>query len=185
MFDKSKKLTKEVWWLVLLTGIASVVFGVLALFWPALTLATLVYMVAIFTIVGGVVGLFEALTSIKKDRLWWLMLLFALVNIGIGVFLLRNPLVTAAIFVILLAVVIFAQSIFDLVVASYMDKQEGKWLWIVTGVLGLVAAVAIMFYPVAASLAFTWVVGLYALVHGVVAVAYAINVRKDMKKLFK
>ena len=64
-----------------------------------------------------------------------------------------------------------------------MEKQEGRWLWIITGVLGLIAAIAIMFYPVVASLAFTWVLGLYALIHGVTTVGFAVQIRKDIKKL--
>ncbi len=183
MFNKSKKLTKEIWWLILLTGIAGTLFGLVALFWPKLTLVTLVYMVAILTVVGGAVALFEAITNIKKDRLWWLALLFALVNIGVGVYLVRNPLIAAALFVIILAIVILARAIFDLVVASYMEKQEGRWLWIATGVLGLISAGVIVFYPVAASLAFTWVLGLYALIHGVTTVGFAVQIRKDIKKL--
>lgn len=185
MFDKGKKLTKELWWLVLLTGVASTLFGLVALFWPGLTLATLVYTFAIFVVVGGVVALFEALSNISKDRLWWLALLLALVNLGIGVYLLRHPLVAATFFVVLLSIVVFMQAIFDLVVASYAEKSEGKWLWVLTGIFGLVAGVVILVYPVAASLAFIWVLGLYSVVHGVVAVAYSLQVRKDMKKLFK
>ncbi len=183
MFDKSKKMTKEIWWLILLTGVAGLVFGLIALLWPKLTLSALVYMVAVFTIVGGMVGLFEALVSIKKDRLWWLALLFAALNIGVGVFLLRNPLITAKIFVMMIAVVIMIRAIFDLAVASYMQKEEGRWLWILTGVFGFIAALGIMFYPKSASLAFTWVLGLYALVHGVTTVAFAVQVRKEIKKL--
>jgi uncharacterized membrane protein HdeD (DUF308 family) len=185
MFDKSKKLTKEIWWLLVLTGIAGVVFGLLALLWPGLTLATLVYMFAIFTVVGGAFALFESISNIKKDRLWWLTLLFALVNIGVGVYLLRNPLVAAQLFVILLAIVIFIQAIFDLIVASYATKDEGRWTWIFSGILGLIAGVAIMVYPLASSIAFVWVLGLYALIHGVVAVAYAVQIRSEIKKLTK
>ena len=183
MFNKTKKLTKEIWWLILLTGIASIIFGLIALLWPKLTTVTLVYMVAVATIVGGAVALFEAVTSIKKDRLWWLALVLALVNIGIGVYLVRNPLVGAAVFVILLAIIILGRSVFDLVVASYMDKKEGRWLWILTGIMGVIAAAAIVFYPVSASLAFIWVLGLYALIHGVTTVAFSVQVRNDIKKL--
>lgn len=183
MFDKSKKLTKEIWWLILLTGVVGIVFGLVALLWPKYTLTALVYTVAIFTIISGAIGLFEALVNFRKDRLWWLAILSAALNIGVGVFLLRNPLITAAIFVIILAVIIMARSIFDLVVASYMEKQEGRWLWIFTGVFGFIAALGIIFYPVASSLAFTWVLGLYALVHGVTTVAFAVQIRKDIKKL--
>ena len=183
MFDKSKKLTKEIWWMILLTGISGTIFGLIALFWPAMTLVTLVYIVAVVVVVGGAVMLFEAISSINKDRLWWLALALALLNIGVGVYLLRNPLVAAAVFVVILAIVILGRSIFDLVVASYMDKKEGRWLWILTGVLGIIAAVAIVFYPVQSSLAFTWVLGMYALIHGVTTVGFAVQIRKDIKKL--
>lgn len=183
MFNKSKKLTKEMWWLILLTGIVGAVFGAVALFWPKLTLVTLVYMVAIFAVAGGAIGLFEAISKIHKDRLWWLTLLFALLNIAIGVYLVRNPMIAASLFVVLLALVILARATFDLVVASYMPKAEGRWIWILAGILGLIAAFAIVFYPVGASLAFVWVLGLYALIHGVMTVGFAIQIRQDIKKL--
>lgn len=185
MFSKEMSITKEVWWLMLLSGIASTLFGLVALFWPKLTLATLVYMYAMFVVVIGAFSLFEALASIKKDPLWWLLTLFAIFNIIIGVFLLRNPLVTAAIFVILLAIFVFVQSIIDLVIASYAEKGDGRWLWVLTGVFGLVMGFVILFYPVAASVAFVWVLGVYALVHGIVAIAYSVQIRRTMKKLFK
>ena len=182
MFDKKLSITKEVWRLVLVTGIISAVFGLVALFWPKLTLATLVYMYAMFVVVVGAFSLVEALSSIKKDPLWWLMTLFAIFNIVIGVFLLRNPLITAAIFVMLLAVFIFVQSIIDLIMASYAGKGDGRWLWILTGVFGIVMGFIVLFYPVAASVAFVWALGVYALVHGIVAIAFAIQTRGLVKK---
>lgn len=185
MFDRTKNLTKEIWWFLLLSGVASIIFGFVALLWPGLTLVSLVYTYSIFVLVLGLIELFEAISNIKKDRLWWLLVLLALVNIGIGVFLLRNPLVAATLFVILLAVYIFAQSIFDLIVASYAGKDDHKWLWIVTGLSGLVAGFLVVFYPVAASLAFVWVLGFYTLVHGVISVAFALRIRDELKVLRK
>lgn len=183
MFDKKLSITKEIWWLVLGTGIVSTLFGLVALFWPKLTLATLIYMYAMFVVVIGAFSLVEALSNIKKDPLWWLMTLFAIFNLVIGVFLLRNPLVAAAIFVILLAVFVFVQSIIDLVIASYAGKGDHRWLWVLTGVFGIVMGFIILFYPVAASVAFVWALGIYTLVHGVVAIAFAIQTRSFVKKL--
>ena len=183
MFDKTKKLTKQIWWVILLTGVAGILFGALTLFLPGITLVTLIYMLAIFVVISGAIGLFEAISNIKKDRLWWLTLVFALVGISVGVYLARNPMTTASIFVILVSLLILVRSIFDLVVASYMDKKDGRWLWIIPGILGIIAAGAIVLYPVAASLAFIWVLGLYALIHGVMTVGFAVQIRKDVKKL--
>lgn len=185
MFDKKLSITKEVWWLVLITGIVSTLFGLVALFWPKLTLATLVYMYAMFVVVIGAFSLFESLASIKKDPLWWLMTLFAVFNIIIGVFLLRNPLVAATIFVVLLAIFIFVQSIIDLVVASYAGKGDNRWIWVMTGVFGIIMGFVMLFYPLAASVAFVWVLGVYTLVHGIVAIAFAVQTKGAVKKLAK
>jgi uncharacterized membrane protein HdeD (DUF308 family) len=185
MFNKTKQLTKEVWWLLVLTGVASIVFGLVTLFWPVLTFATFVYLYAIFIVLAGTIGLFEAISNIKRDRLWWLALLLSFVNLGIGVFLLRNPAVTAVLLVLFVVIFIFMQAIFDLVVASYVDKKDNQWLWVANGILGLIAGIVILAYPLATTVAFVWVLGLYALVHGIVAVAYALQVRGELKKLAK
>ena len=183
MFNEAKKLTKEVWWFLILTGLVAVVFGFVTLLMPALTATTLVFLVALFTVIGGLVGLVNALSNISKDRLWWLSLLVSGVSLGIGIFLLRNPLITASLLVLVVAILIFAQSLYDLVIASYATKEEGRWMWIVTGLLGVIAAIALIVYPEKASLAFVWVIGLYALVHGVVNIGYAFQIRKELKIL--
>jgi len=185
MFDKKLSITKEVWWLVLVTGIVSTLFGLVALFWPKLTLATLVYMYAMFVVVIGAFSMFEALASIKKDPLWWLMTIFAVFNLIIGVFLLRNPLVAATVFIVLLAVFIFVQSIIDLVIASYAGKGDNRWLWVATGVFGIIMGFVMLFYPLAASVAFVWVLGVYALVHGIVAIAFSVQTKSAVRKLAK
>lgn len=185
LLSKEKKIAKEMWWLMVLTSIVSIIFGLVALFWPGLTLATLIFTYAIFVIVAGAVALFESVMNIKKDPLWWLALLFALFNIIVGVYLVRNPLVAGAVFVLFLALYVFVQSIIDLVVASYATKEEGRWLWVVTGILGLVAGFTIFMFPVTSSIAFVWVLGAYTLVHGVVGFGYAMQIRGEVKKLKK
>ena len=56
-------------------------------------------------------------------------------------------------------------------------------MWIITGLLGIVAAIALIVYPLPGTLAFVWVIGLYALVHGVVNIGYAFQIRKEVKVL--
>jgi uncharacterized membrane protein HdeD (DUF308 family) len=185
MFGKKSSLTKEAWWMILIAGIASAIFGFIAIIWPALTLTTIVYIFAIFVVVTGAFGLFSAFSNIKREPLWWLMLIFAILNMAIGVYLIKNPLVTAALFVILLAVFIFAQAIFDLVIASYAGKGDNKWVWVVAGILGFIAGFVVMFYPISSSVAFVWVLGLYALIRGIAAIAFSISIRDEVKKITK
>ena len=54
------------WWLLLLRGIAAIVFGVLAFIWPGLTLVTLVLLYGAFALVDGVLSLVAAFTGSTK-----------------------------------------------------------------------------------------------------------------------
>jgi len=51
------------WWIVLLRGIAAIVFGVLAFAWPGLTLRTLVLLYGAYALVDGIIALAAAFTG--------------------------------------------------------------------------------------------------------------------------
>ena len=64
----------KAWWLVLLRGIAAIVFGVLAFVWPGLTLITLVLFYGAYALIDGVCALAAAFTGgAKPVPTWWLV----------------------------------------------------------------------------------------------------------------
>lgn len=180
--NKLKEITKAIWWSVVITGIASIVFGLVAIIWPGMTLATLVTLFTIFVIVMGAVWLMESLASVKSDPLWWLGLLFSALAIALGVYAFMNPELTVAVFVILLALFVFAQSLIDFINASYAPKGE-KWPWVVTGLLGIVFGITVIGHPKSASLAFVWVLGVYLIARGALSIVYAGRAKMLAKRL--
>src|SRR5689334_11851310 len=73
------------WWLLLIRGIASIVFGVLAFAWPGLTLVTLVLFYGAFALVDGVIALAAAFKgSAKPVPTWWLVVV-GLLGIAAGI----------------------------------------------------------------------------------------------------
>ena len=57
----------ENWWLVLLRGLASIVFGILAFVWPGLTLVALVLLWGAYAIVDGAIALWAAISGKDGD----------------------------------------------------------------------------------------------------------------------
>src|SRR6185312_5072227 len=73
------------WWLLLLRGIAAIVFGVLAFAWPGLSLVTPVLLYGAFALVDGVLSLVAAFTSSAKPIPTWWLIVVGLLGIGAGV----------------------------------------------------------------------------------------------------
>src|SRR5437773_12249642 len=73
------------WWVLALRGAVALLFGVVALMRPGLTLLWLVALYAVYAVFGGSVSLVGAVKTRDSDNGGWLMMLFGLCSIGAGV----------------------------------------------------------------------------------------------------
>lgn len=181
-----KEYVDNLWWLFVLQGIATLAFGVVALFFPGLTIASLVIVFAIYTIVVGLVELVHGFRDIGKTASWWFSLFIGVGLVAVGVYLVRNPVIALDLFLIVVGALLIVRGIADLFIAVFFTgKGDNRLLWIVSGVLGIVAGIIVWRYPVSGGLAFVWVLGLYALVAGSISLAYAFRVRDAVMEAVK
>ena len=62
------------WWLVLLRGICAIIFGVLTIMWPGLSLLTLVLLYGVFALFDGGLAIGAAIMGGAPAPRWWLAL---------------------------------------------------------------------------------------------------------------
>lgn len=79
------------WGIVLLRGIAAIVFGVAAFLWPGLTLAVLVFMFGAYILVDGVFGTMDAIRYRNDKENWRVRLLDGFLGIIAGALMLLMP----------------------------------------------------------------------------------------------
>ena len=183
--SKVKKVAKSVWRLFVLSGVLGILFGLFAMFWPDKTVSALMFVFAVFIVAMGFSWLVMSFASMRTDRIWWLSALFAAFCMAVGIHLLANPSTTMKIFVVLVAIAVFARALVDLVKASYSNNVSNRGMWGLLGVLGVVFGVVILTHPTDATVMFVWLVGLYAFIRGVADVIYAFQVRGGVKSLVK
>jgi uncharacterized membrane protein HdeD (DUF308 family) len=179
------KLAEQMWALVVAEGVAAVLFGIAMLFWPGASLVILVVLFGIFVLVWGIMNLIHSILSIGKMGTWWIELIFSVLAVGLGVYLLRNPGVTLALFIVLIGCTFIIRGVIDLVLAFFSDNVKVKGtraLHVVTGILGVVAGIFVFSQPVASGVAFIWVVGLYAVLEGALLIAIALKERSLLGK---
>ena len=97
-----KDLLAHAWWMLALQGIVALLFGLLAVVWPGLTLLWLVAMFAAYAIISGAVALYGAVKNRAMDKGWWLILFLGLVSVAAGVLAIFYPGLTALMLVLFL-----------------------------------------------------------------------------------
>lgn len=176
MANKVKEFANTLWWLFTIQGTITILFGLVALFWPTLTLVGLAGIFALFIIVYGIADLISAFVRMRNDKGWWISLLGGIAALIIGTFLISNPDIEYLAFAIIVGMFLVIRGIVDIIVASVAEGED-KILWVFAGILSLIAGIAVWVFPYVGSLAFIWVLGLYAVIRGTVDVSLAVRVR--------
>lgn len=165
------------WYVFALRGAAGIVFGVLALAWPGLSLVALVALFAAYALVGGVAALAGALRHRGGDERWPGLLLGA-VSIVAGVVAVLRPGLTALVLVLLMGANALVAGVLDLLVALRLrHTPRVAWLLGLAGVASLAFGVLVFLYPVAGALALAWLVGAWACASGALLLALALRLR--------
>jgi uncharacterized membrane protein HdeD (DUF308 family) len=166
------------WWLLLLRGIAAIVFGLLAFVWPGLTLVTLVLFYGAFALIDGVLAVIAAVKGGTPAPRWWLALV-GVAGIAAGVLTFLWPGVTALVLLFFIAGWAIAVGVFEIVGAIRLRKEiDNEWLLIASGALSVLFGLAVLVMPGAGALALVWLIGAYAIVYGLILVWFALRLRK-------
>lgn len=158
-------------------GVLAILFGIVALFWPGLTVALLLAFFGVFALVWAIVGIIGALVSIGHSKLWWMELLFSVLLLGVGVYVLRNPADAALVFVLVIGLSFIVRGLVDVLEGLFDRDMESntKLFSLIVGVIGVIAGIVTLLYPVSAGVAVVWVIGLYAVLYGTLAIAFAVR----------
>lgn len=167
------------WWLLALRGVAAIVFGAMAIAWPAMTLVTLALLFAAFALAAGALWIFGALAHRRADPRWWLMLLLGLFSLGAGAIASLYPGLTTLALVVLAGANALVTGVLDIVVALRVRKFiKNEWLLALSGGVSILFGLIVLLFPAGAgAVALAWMLGLYALATGSMLLALALQVR--------
>jgi len=168
------------WWLLLLRGIAAIIFGVLAFAWPGVTLLTLILFYGAFALVDGVLAIIAAITGGAPGPRWWLAIV-GLLGIAAGLLTFLMPGLSALVLLFFIAGWAIATGVFQIIGAIQLRKEiDNEWLLILGGIISVLFGIGVMLAPGAGALALIWVIGTYAMIIGVLFVALAFRLKKHV-----
>lgn len=166
------------WWLLLLRGVVSILFGAIAFLAPALGLAVILGMLAAWLAIDGAITLWHAfsgrraLPGIRRPGTGWLWLDGLLSLIGAGV-LLAMPIASAFILVLMVGAWSIVAGVFRIILAIRTGSgMLGLW-----GALSVAVGFWLLAQPGPGLLALIWMVAIQAVVGGALLIAFAFRLR--------
>src|SRR6478735_8160491 len=135
------------WWLVLLRGIAAIIFGIIAMTWPGVTLVFLMVCYGAYALIDGVFALIAACTGGTVAPRWWLVLV-GLLGLAAGAATLLYPGLTAAVMLTFLAIWCVVRGVFEIIGAISLRKEiDNEWMLILSGILSIVVGIFFLASP--------------------------------------
>ena len=164
------------WWALLLRGIAAVLFGLAALFWPGLTLVVLIVFFGAYALVDGVFAIVAGIRGSEGSR--WLLLAEGVLSVLAGLVAFFWPGMTAMVLLFLISAWAIFTGLLKVVMAiAFRRRIENEWLMGLSGVLSVLFGVVLAVWPGAGLLSLVWLVGIYALIFGVTLIVLGFRAR--------
>lgn len=176
---QAEKMSRS-WWLLLLYGVAALVFGLAILFWPGRSVWAMVMALGVLSVVDGLVSL---ASIFRKDLALpaWLLVVYALLSLVFGVLALSQPLLVAESLLWVLAFWLIVAGIARIVFAIQIRKLvKGEWMLVLSGLLALALGVLFIARPGVGLLTVALWVAWGVMAYGILQIIVALRLRKTV-----
>jgi uncharacterized membrane protein HdeD (DUF308 family) len=170
------------WWVAVARGVAGILFGLLTLIAPGISLASMVLVFGAYAFADGVLAIVMAVRRNDRSVPWWVLLLEGVAGIALGVGTFFLPGLTALALLYLVAGWALVTGVLEIVAAIRLRKLiSDEWLLAVSGVLSVGLGVLLVLFPGPGALALVIWIGAYALLFGGLLVALGFRLRSWSK----
>jgi uncharacterized membrane protein HdeD (DUF308 family) len=170
------------WWAVALRGAAAILFGVLALVWPAMTVFALVIVFGAYVLVDGAFTLVAAFgdqdgARTRGSRAW--LVARGVAGVLTGIIAAVWPGITALALLWVIALWAMVTGLFDIVAAFHLRKQiRRERLLALSGGLSALFGVLLVVWPAAGVLTLVVLIGIAAITFGVTLLMLGLRLRR-------
>lgn len=165
-------------WALGLWGALSVIFGVLILAWPGITLKVFLVILGIYLLAVGATMLVGSL--VNRAGHWIISSLIGLVSVFAGLYVFSHPQTSALVALSLIALWALAVGVLQ-IVAGFHDKTN--WLQVFAGVVYALFGMYVFANPKGGAIALVWLIGLSVIVGGIALIIGAFEANSADKQL--
>ncbi|MCX5333005.1 MULTISPECIES: HdeD family acid-resistance protein [unclassified Streptomyces] len=170
-------LSKAAWQVVLITGIASLILGVLVLIWPGSTLLATGILFGVYLVVSGVFQLVSAFGTHKTTGLRVLAFISGALSILLGLFCFRGPMQSLLLLALWIGIGWLIRGITQTLAAASDPSMPARGWQIFLGIVTFLAGIVLIDSPFESVAVLTVVGGIWLVAVGIVEIVTAVRMR--------
>src|SRR5262249_22785130 len=167
------QITHRAWSTLLLRGIFAIILGIIALVAPGIALLALIFVFGAYALLDGIMAVVVAIQQRNVLPNWGWLLAEGIAGIILGIIAFVWPGETALILLYIVAAWAIITGGLEIGTA-FMVRS---WLLGLAGVLSVVFGVLLFAFPGAGLLSILWLLGVYALIFGIILVIHGVQLR--------
>jgi uncharacterized membrane protein HdeD (DUF308 family) len=179
-------LVLSVWRKVsLVSGLASLVLGLILLFWPGKTLMVIAALVGVWLVVSGISRIADAVTGRTAGTTSrGFSALAGVIYIAAGILVLANLEASLRFLAVLFGVILVASGLSEIIAGITRVRGAGvTTLAILTGLVNIAVGVLVLFWPDITLVALAWIAALWLILLGILQLYFAYQAGKAANKL--
>lgn len=165
------------WWAMALRGAFGIVFGLIALLMPGVTIGALVLWFAAYMLADGIFAIVAGVRAAARQERWGGLILEGIVDLLAGAVAFLAPVATILAFVYISAAWAIVSGALMLAAVFRLRPTHGKWLLALGGVVSVIWGVLLFLAPIPGAVVMTWWLGAYALIFGGALLVLAFQLR--------
>ncbi|MEU3337969.1 HdeD family acid-resistance protein [Streptomyces sp. NPDC006668] len=171
------------WQILLVTGLAAIALGVVFLAWPGETLRVVGVLFGVYLLVTGAFQLAAAFGTHVPGHLRALHFITGALSILLGLICFRGAMESILLLALWIGFGWLVRGIMVTATAASAPAMPARGWMLFSGIIGMLAGIALIVAPFASIAALTLTVGIMAIVLGVVEVFHAIRMRIEVGRL--
>ena len=182
--DSVNRLTAN-WWTFLVRALVAFAIAVWAFASPGTMATGLVYLLAAYFIITGVMSVFAGFSFAGTGH-WWALILVGVLEAFLGVYMLTTPGVGPLALAYIVALWSIATGLLELTAAiQFRSVVPNDFWWGLLGVLTVAIGVYIIYNPGLGVLALVYTIGVYAVLAGIALTALAFRIKSAGSQIVK
>jgi uncharacterized membrane protein HdeD (DUF308 family) len=169
------ELLSRRWHLVVLRGVVAVLFGILAIAWPEITVLSLALLFGVYTLLDGITSIVMGIGQ-GTDRVY--MITLGVLGVVAGAIALIWPQITVIVLLVIIAVWAIFAGVMQIAAAIRLRKViRNEWFLAVSGIVALVLGLLLIVQPAEGAIALVIAIATFAIAWGVILVVLGFRLR--------